>query len=223
MTGTKILFLEDDKLYQESIKDFLEEKNFIVETCNDGQEFLNKIYEDIYDLYIIDLNVPKINGLEIMKMLEEYNDPTMKLVLTSISNTLRKSFKSGCDDFLNKNTDIDELLLRVKMLIKRAYHSHNERIKIANNICYDLFNKKIYKDEKNIDLEIKSLFILDYLIKRRGEFVSNLELEKNSYPCNSKSKSNVIRYHIWNLRNRLGKDLIESKKSIGYRLKPLCS
>ena len=92
MIGTKILFLEDDPLYQESIKDFLEEEHFIVDTCNDGDDFLNKIYETIYDLYILDINVPKINGLELMQILKEYHDTTMKLVLTSRQNTLTKSF-----------------------------------------------------------------------------------------------------------------------------------
>lgn len=219
--GTKILFLEDDILYQDTIKDFLEDDGFIVDTCSNGEEFLNKIFDDIYDLYIIDLNVPKINGFEIMKMLAEYNDSTMKMVLTSIKDSLKKSFEIGCDDYLNKNADTDELLLRIKGLIKRAYNSHSDYIEIAQDIKYDLFNKEVYKNNKNIELDLKSHFILDYLIKRRGQFVSSFELETSSYPCNSKSKSNVIRYHIWNLRNRIGKDLIESKKSIGYRLKPL--
>jgi len=221
MTGTKILFLEDDKLYQESIKDFLEEEKFIVETCNNGQEFLDKIFNNMYDLYIIDINVPIINGNEIMLMLKEYNDPTMKLVLTSIPNSISESFKNGCDDYLNKNADVDEILLRIKSLIKRAYHSYQDVIKIKEDINYNLFNKKIYKNKENIELEIRSISVLDYLIKKRGEYVSTFELEKNIYPTNSKSKSNVIRYHIWNLRNTLGKDLIESKKNIGYMLKPL--
>lgn len=220
-TGTKILFLEDDLLYQESIKDFLEEEKFIVETCNNGQEFLNKIFNNVYDLYIIDINVPQIDGYEIMKMLREYNDNTMKLVLTSIPNSIIQSFKNGCDGFVSKNTDLEELLLKIKALIKRAYHSYTECIKIADNITYNLFKKQLYKNKQNIQLEIRTLNVLDYLIKKRGQFVSSDELEKNIYPCNTESKSGVIRYHVWNLRKTIGKDLIESKKSTGYRLKPL--
>lgn len=220
MTGTKILFLEDDILYQESIKDFLEEEKFIVETCTNGQEFLNKIYNDIYDLYIIDINVPQIDGFEIMKILNEYSDTTMKLVLTSFPNNLIHSFKSGCDEFLNKTTDADEMLMRIKNLLKRSYHSYKNFIKITKNIKYDLFDKKIYRNKKLVDMELHSLQILDYLIKKRGEFVSSIELETKAYPCNSNSKSNAVRYHIWNLRNILGKDIIESRKNIGYRIKP---
>ncbi len=221
MTGTKILFLEDDILYQESIKDLLEEEEFIVETCNNGFDFLNKIFDTIYDLYIIDINVPQLNGFELLKILEEYKDTTMKLVLTSRKNTLTQSFHNGCDAFLNKTIDADELLLRIKTLIKRDYHSYRESIQLTRDIDYDLFHKKIYKNHQNIELEVRSLLILDYMIKKRGEFISSSELEKNTYPCNCDSKLDVIRYHIWNLRNTLGKDIIESKKSLGYRLKPL--
>jgi DNA-binding response OmpR family regulator len=221
MTGTKILFLEDDILYQESIKDLLEEEEFIVETCNDGNDFLDKIFDTVYDLYILDLNVPQIDGFELMKILDEYNDTTMKLVLTSRNNTLTQSFHNGCDEYLNKTTDAEELLIRIKTLIKRGYNSYDESIQIAEDINYDLFHKKIYKNKQYIELEIRSLLILDYMIKKRGKFISSVELEKNSYPCSGNSKLDVIRYHIWNLRNILGKDIIESKKSLGYRIKPL--
>jgi len=221
MIGTKILFLEDDKLYQESIKDLLESENFVIDTCYNGEEFLNKIFNTIYDLYILDLNVPQINGFELLKILEEHKDKTMKLVLSSRKNTLTQSFHNGCDDFLNKTIDAEELLIRIKTLIKRDYHSHKESIQITKNISYNLFNKEIYINHKNIELGVRSLIIFDYMVKRRGEFISSIELEKNSYPCNSDSKTDVIRYHIWNLRNLLGKDIIESKKSLGYRIKSL--
>lgn len=219
MTGTKILFLEDNILYQESIKDFLEEEEFIVETCNNGQEFLNKIFENIYDLYLIDINVPKINGFELMKMLSEYNDTAMKLVLSASEESLIQSFNNGCDDFINKTSDIDEILLRIKRLLKRAYHSYKESLQITDTIHYDLLHKKLYINQERIELDIRSLLILDHLIKNREKFVSSVELENSIYPCcNSKSNSNVIRYYIWNLRNILGKKIIESRKNFGYRL-----
>jgi len=221
MIGTKILFLEDDSLYQESIKDLLEEEHFIVDTCTNGDDFLDKIYETIYDLYILDINVPKINGLELMKMLKEYHDTTMKLVLTSRKDTLAKSFHHGCDDYLTKTTDIEELLIRIRLLVKRGYNSHEESIKLTKDMYYNIFDKKLYNNTINIELELQSLLILDYMIKKRGQYITVQELERYSYSSNTESKSNVIRYHIWNLRNRFGKDFIESKKSLGYRLKPL--
>lgn len=221
MIGTKILLLEDDYLYKNTIKDLLETQNYIVKTSSDGKSFLNNIYNNIYDLYIIDINVPIVNGFEILNLLKEYDDSTMKLVLTSSPDFLKKAFKKGCDDFLAKNSTIDELLLRIRSLIHRNYHCHNDIIQINEDISYNLFYKQLYKSNEFVDLEEHSLLVLDYLIKKRGVYVSNQELEKNIYPINSTSKSNVLRYHIYNLRKIIGKDLIKSKKSVGYMLEPL--
>lgn len=220
MSGIKILFLEDDKLYQETIKDLLEEENFYIDTCCNGEEFLDKIFNTIYDLYILDINVPQIDGYEILKILNKYDDQTMRLVLTSIPNSTIKSFKSGCDGFLNKTTDIDELILRIKSLIKRSYRTHQQIISLSETLYYNIFNKELSSCNALIPMETKTLEILDYLIKRRGDFVSKEELEKNVYPCNSESKLDVIRYHIWNLRKIIGANLISSQKNRGYKLKP---
>ncbi len=221
MIGTQILFLEDDRLFQETIKDLLEEENFFVDTCSNGEEFLNKIYDNIYDLYILDINVPQINGYEIMKILTEYQDETIRLVLTSIPNSTIRSFKSGCDGFLNKTGNNKELILRIQSLIKRAYRTYYECITINDKISYNIFSKEIFYNNKALEIETQALLVLNYLIKKRGEFVSKEILEKNVYPTNSNSKADVIRYHIWHLRKILGGDIIESQKNRGYRLKPV--
>ncbi|MGB9802138.1 MAG: response regulator transcription factor [Arcobacter sp.] len=221
MLGTKILFLEDDKLYQETIKDLLEEENFIIDTCSNGEKFLNKIYDNIYDLYILDINVPQIDGYEIMRILNEYEDETLRLVLTSISNSIIRSFKSGCDGFLNKTGNNQELILRIQSLIKRSYRTYHQDIIISKNLSYNIFSKELFHNKKLLEIESQALLVLNYLIKKRGEFVSKETLEKNVYPSNSNSKSDVIRYHIWHLRKILGVDIIESQKNRGYKLKPI--
>ncbi len=221
MIGTKILFLEDDTLYQDTIKDLLEEENFIVDTCYNGEEFLDKIFNTIYDFYILDINVPQIDGYEIMRILTEYQDDTIRLVLTSIPNSTIKSFKNGCDGFLNKTGNNEELILRIRSLIKRSYRTFHQNIRINQNLSYNIFSKELYFNEKKLEIESQTLSILNYLIKKRGQYVSKESLEKNVYPSNSESKSNVIRYHIWNLRKILGDGLIESQKNRGYKLKPI--
>jgi DNA-binding response OmpR family regulator len=220
MLGIKILFLEDDLLYQETIKDLLEEENFYVDTCCNGEEFLDKVFNNIYDLYILDVNVPQIDGYEILRILNKYEDQTMRLVLSSIPDSAKKSFKNGCDGFLNKTADIDELILRIKSLIKRSYRTHYQIISLNENLQYDILTKELLYKTSVLEIETKALYILDYLIKKRGDFVSKEELEKNVYPCNSESKLDVIRYHIWNLRKIIGANLISSQKNRGYKLKP---
>lgn len=221
MSGTRILFLEDDKLYQETIKDVLEEENFIIDTCSNGEKFLNKIYDNVYDLYILDINVPQIDGYEIMNILSEYEDETLRLVLTSIPNSTIISFKNGCDGYLNKTGNNKELILRIKSLIKRSYKTYHQDIIINKNLSYNIFSKKLFYNQEPLEVESQALLVLNYLIKKRGEFVSKEILEKNVYPSNSNSKSDVIRYHIWHLRKILGVDIIESQKNRGYKLKPI--
>jgi len=220
MSGIKILFHEDDILYQETIKDLLEEENFDIDTCCNDEEFLDKVFNNIYDLYILDINVPHIDGYEIMKILNKYHDDTMRLILTSIPNSAIKSFKSGCDGFLNKTVNMDELILRIESLIKRSYKTYHRTIPLGENFIYHIFRKELTFQTSVIDIETKALQILDYLIKKRGEYISKEELEKNVYPCNSESKLDVIRYHIWNLRKIIGSNLISSQKNRGYKLKP---
>lgn len=220
MTKIKILFLEDDLGYRESVGDYLKQADFTVETCSNGEEFLNKIFHNVYDLYIIDINVPKVNGFEIMKSLKEYNDSTMKLVISSWQRYLHQSFKNGCDDFINKNTDIDEIILRIQALIKRTYHTYTNYINLDANTRYDFFHKQLFHNGFAVELENKTLLVLDYLIKNRGRFITKEDLEKNIYSCCSDCKANVLRYHICNLRKAIGNDIIESKYKLGYMLKP---
>jgi len=220
MYAVHILFLEDDILYRESVKECLEDEEFIVDTCNDGEEFLDTIYKKKYDLYIIDVNLKQLNGFEIMKMLREYQDTTMKLVLSSSKSNLFRSFYEGCDDFVSKGVDLDELI-RVINLIKRAYRSYKEYILLDHSIYYDIFHKQLYKNGFQIEMEHKTVEVLDYLIKNRGRFITTEDLEKSIYACSYGSKANVIRYHIHNLRKMIGSDIIESKYKRGYRLKAL--
>ncbi len=105
-------------------------------------------------------------------------------------------------------------------MIKRSYRTHYQIISLNENLQYDILTKELLYKTSVLDIETKALYILDYLIKKRGDFVSKEELEKNVYPCNSESKLDVIRYHIWNLRKIIGANLISSQKNRGYKLKP---
>ena len=117
----KILVLEDDELFASTLEDFLTDENLIVDIANDGEKCLALNYEKNYDLYIFDINVPKINGLELLEQLRKSKDNTPTIFLTSYKDkdTLQDAFIKGCDDYLKKPVDLDELLLRIKALLKR--------------------------------------------------------------------------------------------------------
>ena len=121
----KILVLEDDELFASTVEDFLSDEGFIVDIATDGEECLSLNYNKNYDLYIFDINVPKITGLDLLSNLRESEDNTPTIFLTSYKDkdTLHNAFLKGCDDYLKKPVDLDELLLRIKALLKRNKNS----------------------------------------------------------------------------------------------------
>ena len=116
-----ILVLEDDELFASTLEDFLSEEGFAVDLAFNGEQCLDLNYEKKYDLYIFDINVPKINGLDLLKQLRNAGDLTPSIFLTSYKDkdTLHQGFLNGCDDYLKKPVDLDELILRIKALLKR--------------------------------------------------------------------------------------------------------
>ncbi|MBD3807520.1 MAG: response regulator transcription factor [Epsilonproteobacteria bacterium] len=212
----KILFLEDDVLYRDTFTDFLECEGYVVDCCSNGNEFLDKTFQNVYDLYIIDINVPQINGFEVMKMLREYGDETIKLVLTSIPNSAIKSFQNGCDEFINKMCDLDEIKLRIKALIRRSYQTYSDFIVIDDNYCYDIFSKKLYFQTNAVHLTLIETSLLACLLKNRNKYVNVNFIEKTIYPANSNAKKNAIKFHINSLRKIFEGKFIFSEYKKGY-------
>jgi DNA-binding response OmpR family regulator len=119
--SNKILLLEDDILLSESLQDLLEEEEYEVTLCRNGQEALNAAFGSKFDLYILDINVPLIDGITLLKELRDSSDNTTALFLTSHkeSEALVQAYESGADDYLKKPFNAQELLLRIKALLRR--------------------------------------------------------------------------------------------------------
>ena len=143
---------------------------------------------------------------------------TMKMVIASIPNIIKPSFLSGCDECIIKNIDEEEILLRIKALIRRQFKIYSDSIFLRENIEYKIFNKKVFLDKDEVILGEKPLLILDYLLKYRGIFVSSENLENGVYPACSNNKNGVIRFHIHKLRQILGNDIIISNRVNGYKI-----
>ncbi|MDP1784659.1 MAG: response regulator, partial [Sulfuricurvum sp.] len=116
--STNILLLEDDLLFGESIQDFLEEEGYVVTLCRNGHEALEVTYAAKFDLYLLDINVPLMNGLSLLGLLRKAEDQTPALFLTSHSDmeTLTQAYENGADDYLKKPFDIQELTVRIRAL-----------------------------------------------------------------------------------------------------------
>ena len=218
MNGLKVLVLESSDNSISQIIEILKKYEFCVDICSNNNDFLECIYNNLYDLYLININEKSLPRFQLIQLLNEYHDMTMKMVIASIPNIIKPSFLSGCDECIIKNIDEEEILLRIKALIRRQFKIYSDSIFLRENIEYKIFNKKVFLDKDEVILGEKPLLILDYLLKFRGIFVSSENLENGVYPANSNNKNGVIRFHIHKLRQLLGNDIILSNRVSGYKI-----
>ncbi|RXJ83448.1 response regulator transcription factor [Arcobacter cloacae] len=218
MNTLRILVLESDDNLNFQIIEILKNNDFYVDVCTNNSEFLECIYNNLYDLYLININEKSLPRFQLIQLLNEYKDMTMKMVIASIPNIIKPSFLSGCDECIIKNIDEQEIILRIKALIRRQFKVYSDSIYLKNNIEYEIFTKKVLINKNEVILGEKPLLILDYLLKFRGYFVSSEDLENGVYPANSSSKNGSIRFHIHKIRQLIGNDIIVSNRTNGYKI-----
>ena len=137
----KILLLEDDLALSDIILEYLQDNQNEVDLVYDGEEALSKAYENHYDLYLFDVNVPAIKGFDLLKMLREERDNTPTVFITSLNDIedVSEGFSSGADDYIKKPFELAELLIRLNNIHKRTYtQSRTEQIKISSNLLFDI-------------------------------------------------------------------------------------
>ncbi len=215
----KILVLEDDKLFKESLEDFLEDEGFLVQTANDGEQVIELCYENSYDLYLFDINVPKINGIELLKELRKTDDDTPTIYLTSYKDKekLTEGFLSGCDDYLKKPVDLDELLLRVQSLLKRSGKSLDE-IKIDKELSFEPKNRRVLKNGYDINVTGKVIDLLELFLERKDKIITKEMIINKLWNFNEEYSEGSIRVYINNLKKLMGKEKIKNIKGVGYKI-----
>lgn len=214
-----ILLLEDDELFASSIEDFLDDEGFCVDIANDGEDCLELNYKKNYDLYIFDINVPKINGLDLLKQLRDSKDETPTIFLTSYKDKeiLHDAFIKGCDDYLTKPVDLEELLLRIKALLKRNKKQF-ESIILMNNLTFEPNTKRVLENGKDLNLPIKVLDLIELFIENRGEIVTKNMIISKLWSAEEEYSEGSIRVYINQIKKVLGKDSILNIKGIGYKI-----
>ncbi|BEK13484.1 response regulator transcription factor [Campylobacter lari] len=222
--AAKILLLEDDLSLNEIINDALSDEGFKVSCVYDAQEALEKAYEENFDLWIFDVKVPKGNGFEVLKELRESAKNTPAIFLTSLSmlDDVKQGFSSGCDDYIKKPFDVDELIIRVKNIIKRNFSHQKEDLILlstSKNISFDPLNKTLYQDKEIITLTNKEKELLSLLLKKRPHFVSIETIFNEIWSLDEEPVIMSLRVYVKNLRKILGKDLIINQRNIGYAIR----
>jgi len=222
-----ILIVEDDERIAKTISKGLVENGYQTEIAYDGIIGLKLALSTTYDLIILDLNLPGINGYQVAEGIRNEKRTVPILMLTALGETEDKleGFEKGADDYLVKPFDFRELLARINVLIKRnipSIISENEDLKIAN-LRVDMESKLVYRDDISIQLTPKEFGLLEFLIKNKGHVVSKEEIADAIWDQNPGKSLNVIEVYINFLRKKIDKDfepkLIRTKSGMGYVLR----
>ena len=211
----KILILEDDKLFNETLEDFLEEEGFDVAFALDPYSALELAYEQKFDLYLFDVNLPYETGFSLLKKLRDSGDTTPTIFLTSRDDKLSmtEGFDVGADDYMKKPIDLDELLLRVKAVLRRQMRT--DKISIGK-YTLDCTAKKLYYGNEPIMIKKKAIELLLLLLYSKEEVVSIEAIGEQLWHVNEEISLGSIRVYITALKKYFP-DNIENIRGVGYR------
>ena len=215
----KILLLEDDFILNEIIEEHLVSQNYEVVTTYNGNEAQELLYSQTFDLLLLDVNVPDINGFELLSDLRVQNIKTPAIFITSLNmaDDMQKGFDSGWDYYIKKPFELKELDLRINNL-KRLFNIYPlTLINISQNVNLDTQNLMIIKDEEKIHIAKKECEVLQYLINNSTKTVSIEELSLNLWAYEETPNASTIRTYIKNLRKILGEEQILNIRGVGYR------
>jgi len=214
----KILVIDDNKKLNNIIKQFLELKNYQVTSIIDPKEALKIIDKENFDLYIIDIHLPHINGLDIVKQIRSKNLNIPIIMITSsleVDNFIN-AFKNGANEFIKKPFHLEELEIRINNLFNKRV---TNLIKIDDSLSFDLINQELYKDGKLITLRKKEARLLTILLKNKNNIVSKEDLI--SYVWENKDKQDYpLRQLVSSIKNKVPelKNKIKSFTAKGYML-----
>ena len=216
---SKILLLEDDLNLNETVSDYFDENGFEVISAYDGDEALSLIYENNFDLLLLDVNVPNKNGFEVLKEVRNQKKTVPAIFITSLNSmdSLEEGFESGCDDYIRKPFELKELLIRVKTILKKEFSQKSELVQITPNVTFNLISNELKEDGIEVKLNLKELKLLKFLLQHPNELLSHERIYDFVWDYDEEYSDNSLRTYIKNLRKILGKDKIVSLKKLGYR------
>lgn len=214
---SRLLLLEDDILFSETLLDLLEEEGYEVTHAPNGQSALDFAFNEKFDLYLFDINVPLIDGITLLSELRSASDDTPAIFLTSHKDRekLKEAFSSGADDYLKKPFDNDELLFRIEALLKRTQKEIPECVSL---LCHDKKLKRFLYDEKPLELSKKEYELLCVLVANVNQPVPKEVISDQLWSHAESHSQGAIRVYINRLKQMLPQMSIENIRGVGYRL-----
>ncbi|MEA2048423.1 MAG: response regulator transcription factor [Campylobacterota bacterium] len=212
----RLLILEDDKLFNETLEDFLEEEGYRIACARDPYSALDLCYEQVFDLYLFDVNLPYENGFELLEKLRESGDGTPCIFITSREDkaSMREGFEKGGDDFILKPVDLDELLLRIQAVLRRQVRSQIIQI---DSYRFDILTKTLYENDQVVELSIKGSELLLVLLEGKGRVVPLEQIKERLWSSSQEASDGALRVYIAQLKKYFPTQVC-NVRGVGYQM-----
>lgn len=218
----KVLVIEDSERLRRSLTAGLSRSGFAVDTAADGEEGLEFLASYDYDAVVLDLLLPRVPGLDVLRRLRERGSDVHVLILSAkdqVEDRVR-GLELGADDYLIKPFDFDELCARLQALIRRSYRQKNPRLRLGDDVEIDTTTKKVWRGETEVHLTPSEYSVLEHLTLRRGLVTSKDQLVEHLYHSENDVGSNVIEVIVSNLRKKIhrpgGTPVVRTRRGFGY-------
>lgn len=218
-TDVRILLVEDDLQLGESLEAALRLEQYAVDWLRSGEPVRATLGSTPYDLLILDLGIPGVPGMQVLRQLRADKHDIPVLVLTARTTLEDKvdGLDSGADDYLTKPFEIDELFARIRTLLRRSGERPSQQLEVRG-ISINPVDKVVSFKGAILDLTAREYAILEILVRNAGRFVSRARLEEGIYSWGEEVGSNTVEVYISRLRKRFGSTSIETMRGVGYRV-----
>ena len=217
----RLLLVEDDLILGSSLRKALEKHAYGVDWVQDGEAAMAALEDLAFDLVVLDVNLPKLSGLDVLRLARKNKNTVPVLLLTAGDTSLQKveGLDSGADDYLVKPFDLDELLARLRALMRRR-DGRTDIILKSGGIEMDPAAMVVRSPGGQIAMTAKEFRLLKLLMERAGKYVTKSDIEYALYSADNAVESNTTEVTVYNLRRKLGAEFIRSIRGVGYMVEP---
>ena len=216
----RLLLLEDDTNLNETVCEFLESKGYEVLAVFDGEEAEEAMFEHHFDLFLLDVNVPSLNGFALLSKVRKEGNTTPAIFLTSLNaiENVEEGYESGCDDYVRKPFALKELLFRIESILKREFfHSPKSTLSLSESVVFDTNTNTLLVDNQPVQLQKKEAILLKLFLQKPNEIITHAFIMSHVWEYEEEGSDDALRTYIKNLRKIIGKDRIVNLKKLGYK------